>query len=246
MTDGKVADFMEEFNKKAELFEALAQAQAEFTPVETDKKVDFKAKNSRVKYDYASFAAIFKMAQKPLTNHGLSVFQIMQNGDLITTLAHKSGQTITSIAPLPPSNDIKQFGASLSYLRRYQYTAIVGAVVTDEDNENKVEDEIQQTKNQKPAAKQSQADNGSDPWPAKNGVVFEFCKKVRENTSYFKNQHHLQNTVGGFGSWLKNEDEFNAKLDAALSHANEKAEQPNEEFLKTHQDTDDLGLEARG
>lgn len=240
MTGRTVTDFMEDFNSKAELFEALAQAQAEFTPVETDKKVDFKAKNSRVKYDYASFAAIFKMAQKPLTNHGLSVFQIMENGNLITTLAHKSGRTIISIAPLPPSNDIKQFGASLSYLRRYQYTAIIGAVITDEDNEDKVEDEIQQAKKQKPA-KQSQADNGSDPWPAKEGVVFEFCKQVKENSSYFKNQHHLQATVGGFGSWLNNEDEVNAKLDAALSHANEKAE-----FLKTHQDTDDLGLEARG
>lgn len=129
---------------KAELFAALSQAQAEFTPVETDKKVDFKTKDGkRVKYDYASFAAIFKMAQKPLAKYGLSVFQTMLDSHLVTTLAHKSGQSVTSVSILPTSNDIKQLGAALSYLRRYQYTAIIGAVVTDEDNENVVEGSVQ-------------------------------------------------------------------------------------------------------
>lgn len=139
--DNEIGEVIE---NKAELYAALAQAQGQFKPVETDKKVDFSTRGGgQVKYNYASFAAIFKMAQEPLSENGLSVFQVMDNGNLITILAHKSGQNISSISPLPTgSNDLKQLGANLSYLRRYQYTAIIGAVIADEDDENAVEGEV--------------------------------------------------------------------------------------------------------
>lgn len=121
---------------KSELFSALALAQGQFKPVETDKKVSFPTKGgSQVKYNYASFAAIVQMAQKPLSENGLSILQYTENGNLVTMLAHASGQYILSFIPLPDSNDIKQLGANLSYLRRYQYTSLVGIVIKEEDNE---------------------------------------------------------------------------------------------------------------
>ena len=176
-------------NNNAELFTALAQAQAAFKLVETDQKVDFPIQGGRrVIYDYASFAAIFKMAQKPLTDNGLSVHQVMLDGNLITTLAHSSGQSVSSISPLPTGGDIKQLGANLSYLRRYQYTAIVGAVVGGEDNEEAVEGDVEETSKQVDNGKSSKpkkTEKQSDPWPAKSGPVFEFCQNVERAYTIF-------------------------------------------------------------
>ena len=59
----------EVIEQRNELFAALALAQSEFEPVITDGKVDFNTKSGqKVKYNYASFAAIVKMTTKPLTN----------------------------------------------------------------------------------------------------------------------------------------------------------------------------------
>lgn len=223
MIDQETGEIMED---KSELFAALAIAQGQFKPVGTDKSVSFPTSKGSVKYNYASFAAIVKMAQGPLSQNGLAIFQTTLDDHLITTLAHKSGQSITSVIPLPSEyNDIKQLGANLSYLRRYQYTAIAGIVIQDEDDENAVEGPVKQpTKKTTPKptnGNKPKSEQPADPWPAKDGHVAEFCKAVREKTDYYNAQMHLYNAIGGWGN-LSNPDEFQAKLSAALDHAKEK------------------------
>ena len=49
----------EQTENRTDLFTALAQAQASFEPIVTDSKVEFPTKSGqKVKYNYASFAAI--------------------------------------------------------------------------------------------------------------------------------------------------------------------------------------------
>lgn len=154
--------------ERNELFAALAQAQSSFEPIVTDSKVDFATRSGqKVKYNYASFAAIVKMAKEPLSQNGLSVCQITRDDKLITVLAHKSGQNISSEINLPTNtNDIKQLGANLSYLRRYQYTSIIGAVITDEDNESLVEGNVPVTaSHQQPKPTKHQPPEPTKPPP---------------------------------------------------------------------------------
>lgn len=185
-----------EVDSKNELFTALSIAQGEFTPVQYDKKVDFDTKKGgRVKYNYASFAAIMRMAQKPLSTNGLSVFQVTENNNLITILAHKSGQSITSVIPVPGAEDIKQLGANLSYLRRYQYTSIIGAVVADEDNEEMVEGKV----TRRPPALQESTPAKSKPKSSPAQPAAGFPTVVAEvNTELGEekyNVYHAQNAI---------------------------------------------------
>lgn len=221
---------------KGELFAALASAQGQFKPVETDKKVSFPTKGgSHVKYNYASFAAIIQMAQKPLSENGLSILQYTEDGNLVTMLAHASGQHILSFIPLPDSNDIKQLGANLSYLRRYQYTSLVGIVIKEEDNEAVVEGKLKSSP--KPTVDQNtgevltpvqtagcetEVEKKADPWPAKEGLLFELCQEVRSNTDYYESQWHLLNAIGPIKGSLKNDDNYQAYFSAATDHAKEK------------------------
>lgn len=55
---------------------------------------------------------------------------------LMTRLCHASGQWIeSSMTVNPPKQDIQSLGSYLTYLRRYTYSAIVGVVASEEDDD---------------------------------------------------------------------------------------------------------------
>lgn len=148
------------------LFTALAKAQGQFTIVVPDEKVDFSTKSGqRVKYDYASFKALFLMAQKPLADNGLAVASFLQGNKLVTRLSHESGQWLTSECNISQDGDIKAFGADISYLRRYQYAAIIGAVIGGEDNEHVVGSREQAKRQSPPEQKPTNGSNATEALP---------------------------------------------------------------------------------
>jgi hypothetical protein len=66
--------------------------------------------------------------------------RILLNDDggqvLQTILAHSSGQWVESrMRLIPPKNDVQSMGSYITYLRRYMYSAIVGVVAADEDDD---------------------------------------------------------------------------------------------------------------
>lgn len=73
-----------------------------------------------------------------LGKHGLAVIQTTALTDgktvLQTHLYHESGESITSIYPLPEIADSQKFGAALTYARRYALCAIL-CVTADEDDD---------------------------------------------------------------------------------------------------------------
>ncbi len=217
-----------------ELFFALSKAQGEFTPVKTDCNVDFTTKvGRRIKYSYASFAAIFNMAHKPLSDNELCVIQVTKDNKLITTLGHSSGQSVQSEKNLGShTNDPKSDAATESYHRRYQYRAICGIVTIAEDNEDFVdgnnETQPQTVNNQapkKPTPKPAppKAENATRHYPERNHLDDMFDDIQGRVDNYFDHKAHLFSVLG---EWPKKDDEkaIWIAVQKAISHVSNKAD----------------------
>lgn len=117
------------------LYAALSKAQLEMLPAKTGNSNPF------FKSKYADLASIVKASRKALGTNGLAVIQrIIRSGSagmtLMTRLCHASGQWIeSSMTVNPPKQDIQSLGSYLTYLRRYTYSAIVGVVASEEDDD---------------------------------------------------------------------------------------------------------------
>lgn len=120
--------------------EALAQAQGALTTVGKSKEVSVRTKaGGSYKFTYADLAAVTEAARKPLADNGLSYVQMPGNNQdgsiaLTTRLMHTSGEWIEETLSMKPgSNDPKDIGGAITYLRRYALAAMLGIVSEDED-----------------------------------------------------------------------------------------------------------------
>jgi len=120
-----------------DLFAAVSKMQGELTNASKSKKAD--------QYKYADIAECINTAKEPLEKNGLSVIQMLGNDEkgttLITILSHSSGQYIGSEFVIEKAvlhggagkNPAQTMGASITYMRRYAYAAIIGLAQEDED-----------------------------------------------------------------------------------------------------------------
>lgn len=131
---------------------ALAKAQAEIKGAVKDSANPF------FKSSYADLQSVWDAIRQPLVSNGLCVIQTTATNaagglELITTLAHSSGQWIEGRCPangvkqvkvrqgnevitvVEPSIEPQAIGSALSYMRRYSLAAIVGVYQTDDDGE---------------------------------------------------------------------------------------------------------------
>lgn len=127
--------------KLEKLYSALVKAQAKLKPVEK------KSKNPYFNSKYAQLSAIEESARPHLAENDLGVAHnviTLEDGrmNLVTELFHISGQfkqSVTSIDSFRSKDErkrtIQEFGSILTYLERYQYAAIVGITVRDEDDD---------------------------------------------------------------------------------------------------------------
>lgn len=123
-----------------ELITALVKAKLEFAPIRFDERG---ARN-----EYASLGSLLESIKIPLLKNGLDLSQEeMSENDkyyLFTKLTHISGQWKGVIAPLiidPNQKGInlnQQYGAALTYARRYSLSSFLGlyADSIDIDKEN--------------------------------------------------------------------------------------------------------------
>jgi hypothetical protein len=117
-----------------ELASALSKAQGEMQAAIKDKM------NTFYKSSYADLGSVWDAARPVLSKNGLCVMQTTELSAtghilMITTLAHVSGQWVKSCLPLNPTkNDNQGIGASITYLRRYSLSALIGVVWDDDDD----------------------------------------------------------------------------------------------------------------
>lgn len=133
-----------------ELAKALCAFQAE---VETAKKG-----SQGYGYKYSDLSQVISTAKPILAKNHLSVSQSLSHTEqghntIVTTLLHASGQYMQSECIIPNlqagknMNAAQALGASISYMRRYAYQAILG--MTSEDNDA-VAPQMQQPQFQQP------------------------------------------------------------------------------------------------
>lgn len=123
----------------APLFEALAKAQAEFSTVTATSRVTFK----NVDFKFAPLSEILGAVRPALNNFGLTLTQQTKhipfgnaNGiKVVTTLLHESGTSydIESVPVFYNVNDIKNLGAQVTYLRRYEVKTLLGIEADSEE-----------------------------------------------------------------------------------------------------------------
>ena len=123
----------------APLFEALAKAQAEFESVTATSRVTFK----NVDFKFAPLSDILAAVRPALNKYGLTLTQQTRhipfgnaNGvKVVTTLLHESGVSydIESVPVFYNVNDIKNLGAQVTYLRRYEVKTLLGIEADSEE-----------------------------------------------------------------------------------------------------------------
>tara|TARA_R110000787_G_C13254434_1_gene429765 strand:+ start:180 stop:737 length:558 start_codon:yes stop_codon:yes gene_type:complete len=97
-------------------------------------------------YKYATLGACIDAAKPVLAANGLSVMQLVGSDDkgtptMNTILGHSSGEFISTSCDMPIAklggggggNPAQVMGASITYMRRYQYAAIIGLAQDDTD-----------------------------------------------------------------------------------------------------------------
>jgi hypothetical protein len=118
-----------------ELATALAKAQGTMKPAE------FNRINPHFKNKYADFLSCMNACRGPLSENGLAVIQYCETTDgklnLITMLAHTSGQWIKSEFPLISSKmDSQGIGSAMTYAKRYSLCGMVGIVADEEEDDD--------------------------------------------------------------------------------------------------------------
>lgn len=123
----------------APLFEALAKAQAEFESVTATSRVMFK----NVDFKFAPLSDILAAVRPALNKYGLTLTQQTKhipfgnaNGvKVVTTILHESGVSydIESVPVFYNVNDIKNLGAQVTYLRRYEVKTLLGIEADSEE-----------------------------------------------------------------------------------------------------------------
>lgn len=117
------------------LMSALIAAQAEFPSIPKD------GYNPHFKSKFSTLAAVKKATQPVLVKHQLAVTQfpsMTYDGKpaLTTLLAHASGQYMYDVTALSMvKSDPQAQGSAITYLRRYAWSAVLG-LVTDEDDDD--------------------------------------------------------------------------------------------------------------
>ena len=123
----------------SEIFKALSVFQGELC--NASKNVD----KQGISWKYADLAECINVAKPHLAKNGLAVTQFMGMYDgkqsLTTMLTHSSGQYISDEVQLPDAvlhgssgkNPVQVLGSAITYVRRYNYAAIIGMAQEDDD-----------------------------------------------------------------------------------------------------------------
>lgn len=116
-----------------ELFKALAAFQQEVPTIHKGTK--------GYGYSYADLPAIFEVINPLMAKNGLGFTQTVNGTQLCTTVFHvKSGESIEGCADIPQDvalkgmNSFQVLGSAITYMRRYQLSAMLG-LVTDKDTD---------------------------------------------------------------------------------------------------------------
>ena len=94
--------------------------------------------NPFFKSKYATLDGILDTIRPELANAGLSVIQLPSASGLSTMILHISGEFIEDTVPMPTFAKAQEFGAAMTYYRRYALCAALGIAAEEDDDGNAV------------------------------------------------------------------------------------------------------------
>ena len=110
------------------LVEALAKAKTEFGAAVKDSL------NPHFRSKYADLDTVVSATTPALCKHGLVVVQSFDGDNLVTMIAHASGEWISGSQPLHATKmDPQGFASASTYARRYGLMAVCGIAPEDDD-----------------------------------------------------------------------------------------------------------------
>jgi hypothetical protein len=117
--------------QKSKAVVAFIEAQSEFPDIPKDSE----GGGGSFTYKYASLPAILKACNPVLHKHKLAISQSFDNGDIVTSLIHESGDEMQSrMACSADGLKPQDFGAKITYYRRYAIVAMLG-IAPDDDTD---------------------------------------------------------------------------------------------------------------
>lgn len=151
-----------------ELVGALAKAQGAMDNPHKNKTVKIKSDKGQYDFSYATLDSIIDTIRKPLSDNAIVFMQTVRGSggsmELVTTLAHSSGQWISSTLPIEPQQRGPQaLGSAISYVKRYALSAMLGLAADEDDDANTSEGNHVQPMTRKPATVQPIVQKPSEP-----------------------------------------------------------------------------------
>ena len=118
------------------LFAALSKARAEFPPITKNRVATVKHDKGQYSYKYADLSDVFDAIDAALAAYGVTLFQQPLGSDLVTVLAHESGETFSGKWPIKAMkgqdlSNAQSYQAAVQVAKRYALTALIG-VSTEE------------------------------------------------------------------------------------------------------------------
>ena len=150
-----------------EIASALAKAQGVMDNPHKNKTVKIKSEKGQYDFSYATLDSIIDTIRKPLSDNAIVFMQTVRKDggslELVTTLAHASGQWISSTLPIEPQQRGPQaLGSAISYVKRYALSAMLGLAADEDDDANTSEGNHVQSAPRKPANTQQPAQRPFD------------------------------------------------------------------------------------
>ncbi len=117
-----------------DIVKALAKAQSQFKTAAFDKK------NPHFKSSYASLESVHSAIREGLIANGLAICHLLEDGKMITTLFHESGQWLGCELALPAGLNPQQLGSALTYFRRYSICCLLAIPSGEDDDGNSAQE----------------------------------------------------------------------------------------------------------
>ena len=123
------------------IFKAIANFQQEVPILHKD--------TAGYSYTYTDLPEILRTINPLLKKHGLGFYQPLEGNCLKTVVFHsESGETIESFTDIPAEsmkgmNAFQSLGSGITYLRRYQLSALLGLVTDKDMDASTIEDKVE-------------------------------------------------------------------------------------------------------
>lgn len=125
-------------NPMAVFYGDLAKARGEFPAIPKNRIATVRSDRGNYQYRYADLSDVFNAIDPVLSAYGICIMQHPQDKELITTIAHESGATITTRFPIHAQNGkghpMQEYQKAITFAKRYALTAALG-IATEESIE---------------------------------------------------------------------------------------------------------------